>query len=95
MPTAYAGSTPSASPAMAKGSATPTLDRDPRLPSAVSRWKRPLPQPDELPPDYYALVSLALGMFGLFLRVRVRGARARARCVVCTRIPMLFVAGVW
>lgn len=45
------------------------LGSDPRNPAAVKPWKRPVMKDDDLPPDFYALGALVLGLVGTMAKV--------------------------
>lgn len=54
---------------MGRRTFTPLGD-DPRNPQAAQPWKRAVAHPDELPPDYFAIISLLCGVVGLMFKVR-------------------------
>ena len=55
------------------------LTPDPRRPPSAAKLVPPKVDPDSLPPDYYALLSLVFGLLSFTLKVGVPFARPNAR----------------
>lgn len=50
----------------------------------ITPFARPAINPDQLPPDYLALLSLTFGVAGLMLKVQ-QYISVASNCVVCVR----------
>mmetsp|Transcript_24491 Transcript_24491/g.48661 ORF Transcript_24491/g.48661 Transcript_24491/m.48661 type:complete len:99 (-) Transcript_24491:51-347(-) len=47
------------------------MDVDPRRPQAVKPYMKEQIDPDQLPPDFYALLALIFGVIGLMMRQKM------------------------
>merc|ERR1712072_141028 len=57
------------------------IDEDPRRMDQVKKYQPHKFSPDELPPDYMALLSLVLGIAGLMMKMKILAWLAFLACV--------------
>jgi hypothetical protein len=54
---------------------------DPKRPAAVRSYKREKLSPEDLPPDYYALLSLVMGIIGFVMKHKLCAWGALFACM--------------